>query len=220
MKFLNGNKIVLTFKDAWKVPRDRNYRYKYDDEAIEGNLQSITYMLDHLHDLDIKELGGICHLTDIILMGHSLGGNVADILGFKDNRIKAVVDIDSKITEREVLGHIGVPSNPSGKPVLFIRGMMQYQENLGDQLSKIQNATIWSPYVQHSAFSDQAYFSAKIQNFGTQIFFSDLLKWFLKQGPHWHNIDTHLGAKDTDTWFTEYPKYIVHWLNSNSTFHQ
>ena len=64
------------------------------------------------------------------------------------NVLGAVVDIDSKIMERPVYGKIGVPDNQTGVPVLFIRGMMKYQEDVGDRLHKIKNATIWQPMVQ------------------------------------------------------------------------
>ena len=113
-------------------------------------------------------------------MGHSLGANVAHIMGFKDSRISAIVDIDSKITERKVFDKVGVPQNTQAKPVLFIRGIMQYQEDVGDQLTKIKNATIWKPNVQHSSFSDNAYFTANIPNFGNTGFFSSFFNWFFK----------------------------------------
>jgi hypothetical protein len=41
--------------------------------------------------------------------------------------------------------------------VLFIRGMKQYQEDVGDQLTKIVHADVWSPNLEHSAFSDDVY---------------------------------------------------------------
>ena len=80
-------------------------------------------------------------------MGHSIGANIAQIKGFTDKRIKAIVDIDSKITERAVFRRIGVHPHPDAKPVLFIRGMLQYQEDVGDQLTKISSGTIWAPKV-------------------------------------------------------------------------
>lgn len=212
VKFLDGTRIVLTLQDAWKVPKDRDYRYSYDDKVIEGAIKDVIYMLDHLNEVSGKELGNICDFSHIILMGHSLGANVAHILGFQDERIKAVVDIDSKITERKIFDHVGVPPNPSSKPVLFIRGMMQYQDDVGDQLTKIQNSTIWKPFVQHSAFSDNAYFSAKIQNFGTQGFLQNFLNWFFKQAPYRDRIDTDLGDNEVDAWFTTYKEHVVEWL--------
>lgn len=212
VKFPAGEKIVLHWKDAWKLPRDRDYRYRYDDEVIAGAMKDISYLLDNLIESKIEELRNICDSKQVVLMGHSLGGNVAHILGFQDDRIKAVVDIDSKITERSIFGHVGVPQNFSSKPVLFIRGMMQYQEDVGDQLEKIANSTIWSPQVEHSAFSDDAFFAAKIKNFGQQGFLSDFLNWFFKRGPYWDGIGTNLGGKEVVAWFVEYRSYVVQWL--------
>lgn len=214
VKFPDSTTIVLTFKDAWKI-RDRDYKYAYYDEAMAAAMGDIKYMLDHLDEIDIKNLGGVLDKNIPILMGHSFGGNVSHTLGFEDSRIRAIVDIDSKITERKIFGRIGVPPNPQEKPVLFIRAMMQYQEDVGDQLTKITNATIWSPSVQHSAFSDQAYLAAHIAGFGDHGFLYRFFNWFFKQGPHFDNVDTNLGGKDVDAWFMEYRHYIVTWLDKH-----
>lgn len=213
VKFPDGTKIVLTFQDVWKLPRDRDYRYAYDDEVITHTIKDIQYLLNNFAKFNIQTLAGICDDSRIVLMGHSLGGNVAHIFGFQDSRIKAVIDVDSKITERKVFRRIGVPPNPSGKPVLFIRGMMQYQEDVGDQLTKITNATIWSPFVEHSAFGDEAYFAAHIPNYGMG-FWQSLYNWFFKKGPYFSNIGTNLGSKSANAWFVEYRKYVVNWLDN------
>ncbi|MBM3610840.1 MAG: alpha/beta hydrolase [Alphaproteobacteria bacterium] len=212
VKFSNGTKITLTLKDAWNVPRDRDYRYQYDDKVIEGALKDINFVLENFNCFgDLEE---IFDKQKIILMGHSLGGNIAHIKGFSDKRIIAIIDIDSKITERAVFGRVGVFPNPDAKPVLFIRGMKQYQEDVGDQLTKIPNSTIWSPDVQHSAFSDDAYFAAKIPNYGMG-FWKSVYNWLFKKGPYFDSIDTNLGEYSVDQWFYEYPKYIVNWLGKN-----
>lgn len=209
--FPSHEKITLTLKDVWNLPRDRNYRYAYDDRAIDGAIGDISYLLGHM---EILEKQGIsCKKESIILMGHSLGGNVAHIMGFKDKRIRAVVDIDSKITERKIFGRVGVPPNTAGKPVLFIRGMMQYQEDVKDQLNSIKNATVWSPEVEHSAFSDDAYFSEKIPGYGQSHFLALAWNWLWKKGPHFSNIDTNLGGKKADDLFKEYLSYVTSWLN-------
>lgn len=214
VKFPNEAKVVLTLSDVWNLPKDRDYRYQYYDDAMDVAIKDVAYLLNHLKEIDSKEIGGIWD-QEIILMGHSFGGNVAHTLGFQDDRINAVVDIDSKITERKIFGRIGVPPNPSKKPILFIRGMMQYQEEgVLDELAKINNSTIWAPNVEHSAFSDQAYFAGKIQDFGKQTFLINFLNWFFKRGPHWSRIDTNLGDKNVDDWFAEYRKYMIDWLNS------
>jgi pimeloyl-ACP methyl ester carboxylesterase len=215
VQFTDGTKVVLAFKDAWKVPKDRDYRYKYYNEAMAAAIKDIEYMLSSIDNISSKELNGVIDKENIILMGHSFGGNIAHTLGFQDERVKAVIDIDSKITERQIYGRIGIPPNPLGKPVLFIRGMMQYQEEVGDQLSKITNSTIWEPNVEHSAFSDNAYFAAKIPNFGKLSFISDFSNWFFKKGPHFSNIDTNIGGKDIDDWYSEYCSTIVKWLKIN-----
>jgi dienelactone hydrolase len=213
VKFPDGTTLVMSFKDIWRI-RDRDYRYAYYDEAMAESIQDITYMMDHLEEIGAKNLGGIFDKNRLILMGHSFGGNVANALGFKDSRIKAVVDIDSKITERAIFGHIGVPPNPQGKPVLFIRGMMQYQEDLGDQTSTIRNASVWLPHVQHSAFSDQAYLAARIPGFGNHGMMYRFFHWFFKRGPHFDKVGTNLDGKDADAWFAEYRAHIVNWLKN------
>jgi hypothetical protein len=209
VKFSDGTRITLALKDAWNLPRDRDYRYNYDDEVIEAALKDIDFVLQNLELFG--DLSQAFDINKIILIGHSIGGNIANIKGFSDKRINAVIDVDSKITERKVFNHIGVPPNPEGKPVLFIRGMMQYQEDVGDQLTKIPNSTIWLPYVQHSAFSDSAYFVVKIPNYGMS-FWESLYNWLLKKGPYFSNIDTSIGDRKVNEWFAEYPEYIVQWL--------
>ncbi|MFN7710498.1 MAG: hypothetical protein ACK5O7_06040 [Holosporales bacterium] len=210
VKFPDGTKITLTFKDVWNLPRDRDYRYIYDDEIIARAIKDIDFLLDHL--LFFGDLSKAFDTKNIVLMGHSIGANIAHIHGFAYKRIKAVVDIDSKITERAVFGRIGIPPNPHAKPVLFIRGMLQYQEDVGDQLTKIANSTIWRPNVQHSAFSDDAYFAAKIPNYGMG-FWHSVYNWLFKKGPYFSTTDTSLGDNPVDEWFEKYPEYILKWLD-------
>ena len=204
VKFPDGAKTTLTFKDAWNLPRDRHYRYAYDDEIITSAIKDIDFVLDHFQVFG--NISSLFDINNIILMGHSVGANIAHIKGFSDKRIQSVVDIDSKITERAVFGRIGVPHNLEAKPVLFIRGMLQYQEDVGEQLTKISNSTIWAPKVQHSAFSDDAYFSAKIPDYGMG-FWSSLYNWLFKKGPYFSGTDTRLGDYKIDEWFEQYPEY-------------
>ena len=210
VKFPDGEKITLTLKDLWYLRRDRDYRYQYDDEAIASAIKDIDFTLDNLHLFG--KISSSFDTDKIILLGHSIGGNIAHIKGFKDKRIKAIVDVDSKITERKVFGHIGVPPNSDKKPVLFIRGMMQYQEDVGDQLIKIPKTTVWSPPVQHSAFGDGAYISKKIPNY-SMGFWQAFYNWFFQQGPYFSDIDTDLGNYSVDEWFKIYPEYIIKWLD-------
>ena len=178
-------------------------------------IADIKYMLNYLEDLNQIYFSGQLNGHLIAIMGHSFGGNVADTLGFEDERIKAVVDIDSKITERKIYGRIGVPPNPYGKPVLFIRAIMQYQEDVGDQLTKINNAQIWSPHVQHSAFRDIAYLAQKKEGFGHEGGISKFWNWLFKRGPLFDTVDTNLGGQEVDAWFTEYQTKIVMWLDQH-----
>lgn len=214
VRFPNGNTLVPTLKDLWKSSRDRDYRYKYYDEAMAAAIEDIKFILKALRE--IKEDGFVEYLNnkEVFLMGHSFGGNVAHTLGFEDPRIKGVIDIDSKITERKVFGRVGVPPNPQGKPVLFIRGMMQYQEEgIADQLAKIQNAELWLPNVEHSAFSDNAYLAKHIKNYGQAGWLSKTWNWLFKTGPHFDAVDTDLGGQDVDQWFKDYRSLIVNWLD-------
>ncbi len=212
VRFSKDEIIVPTFKDIWTVPRDREYRYIYDDENINATIGDIKYILGNLRVLG--EFSEVCDPSCIVLMGHSIGANVSHILGFQDKSVKLIIDIDSKITERKIFGYVGPPPNLSKTPILFIRGTRQYQDDVGDQLTKIQNAELWRPDVEHSAFSDDAYFSAKFSGFGKQSYFSDVMNWFFKKGPHFSSIDTSIGEKEVDIWFEEYRNNIVSWIKT------
>ena len=215
VKFPDGTTIVYRFIDAWKHFRrsDRDYRYKYFDEAMDSIMDDICYMIDHLGDLN-QQFNGNLDIHTLIIMGHSFGGNVAHTFGFRDKRIKAIVDIDSKITDRAIHGHLGVPENNDAKPVLFIRGMMQYQEDVGDKLKNIANATYWEPHVQHGAFSDEAYFSVLIPTFRQPGFLKIICNYIFKRGPLLDATDTNLGGKNINSWLNEYHEKIVKWLDA------
>jgi pimeloyl-ACP methyl ester carboxylesterase len=216
VRFPDNHKITLNLKDAWKLTlgrKDRDYRYRYYDLAMDMIINDIKYILDHMDALNKNHFDSVLNIHQTILMGHSFGGNVAHHLGFKDPRIKAIVDIDSKISDRNIYGHIGIPANNNKKPVFFIRGMMQYQENLGDQLTKIDNATIWTPNVEHSAFTDNAFLAKYIPNLATQSFIKTFLNWFFKSGPNFDAIDTDLGSNSANEWFKDYRSKIVSSLN-------
>jgi hypothetical protein len=214
IRFTDGSVIVPTFKDAWKSMTrwDRDYRYQYFDDAMKAAIGDITYMLDHI-DLFQQALNRTINEKQIILMGHSFGGNISHTLGFKDKRVTAVVDIDSKITERAIYGRIGVPPNETGVPTLFIRGMMQYQEDLGDQLTKISNAETWLPVVQHGAFSDEPFLALHIPSLAQKTTFSKIYTWLFKIGPQLDTVDTNLGNFTVDQWYIEYKTKIISWLN-------
>ncbi|MDP1723119.1 MAG: hypothetical protein Q8L85_00255 [Alphaproteobacteria bacterium] len=216
VRFPDNTKITPSFKDAWKLTlgrKDRDYRYQYYDLAMDMIINDIKYILDHIDALNKDHFDSALDVHKTILMGHSFGGNVAHHLGFKDPRIKIIVDIDSKISERKIYDSVGIPANSERKPVFFIRGMMQYQENLGDQLTKIDNADTWTPNVEHSAFSDNAYLAKYIPNIANQSFIKTFLNWFFKSGPHFDAIDTNLGDIPVNEWFNEYRSKIVSWLN-------
>lgn len=216
MRFSDGTTIRLTLEDAWKSSRDRDYRYRYYDEAMNAGIADITYFLDHFDAFNQTYFKGQLIPKNIILMGHSFGGNVSHTLGFLDPRIQAIVDIDSKITERKIYGRIGVPPNPMGKPILFIRAMKQYQEDVGDQLTQIKNAQILKVDVQHSAFQDTAYLVKKISALKSPSFGEHFMNWFFKKGPHFNAVDTDLGAFTVEEWFQTYRHDIVRWLQKIS----
>lgn len=214
VRFPDGSTLVPTLKDLWKSSRDRDYRYQYYDEAMTAAIEDVKFILRVLHE--IKEDGFVEYLNnkEIFLIGHSFGGNVAHTLGFEDPRIKGVIDVDSKITERKIFGRVGVPPNIQGKPVLFIRGMMQYQEEgIADQLAKIQNAELWLPNVEHSTFSDNAYLTKHIKSFGQTGWFSKTWNWLFKTGPHFDAVDADLGGQEVDQWFKDYRNKVVLWLD-------
>lgn len=214
VRFLDGKVVQPTLYDSWKVARDRDYRYGYFDIMMAAAIGDCQFMLDHLAELNQLHFKGQLDQQKIILMGHSFGGNVAHTLGFKDARVSAVVDIDSKITERKIYGRLGVPPNPHATPVLFIRAMMQYQEDVGDQLEKIQNATILKYHLEHSAFRDDAFFVTQIQSIRSAGMVAKLWDWLWQKGPQFDGIDTHLGGRDVNGWFDSWSKEIAHWLDS------
>ena len=213
VRFSSGDEIVVTLKDLWKM-RDRDYRYQYYDEAMAAAIADITYLLNNFQPFNQTYFKGFLDEKRIVLMGHSFGGNVAHTLGFTEPRIKAIVDIDSKITERKIYGRVGVPLNPLGKPVLFVRAIKLYQEDVGNQLSKIKEATIFPLDVQHSAFADTAYLVQKIAALKSTNDWDHFMNWLFKKGPHFDSIDTNLGPYSADEWTKLYRLQIVKWLKT------
>ena len=65
--------------------------------------------------------------------------------------------------------------------------------------------------VEHNAFSDDAYFSKKIEGYG-QEGISDLFNLFFKKRPFYLNVETDVGEYDIDEWFKIYRITIVEWL--------
>lgn len=212
--FPDGSTIVPTLYDLWKTQRDRDYRYAYFDESMTQSIADIRFIIDHIDTLNEEHFAKKLDGHTIILMGHSFGGNVAHTLGFQDKRIAAVVDIDSKITERKIFGHRGVPSNERGVPVLFIRASLQYQEDVGDQLEKIKNSYVKKFAVHHSCFQDTAYLIHHVPGLGQESTFDKLWLWFFKSAPIFDSIDTDLNGQNPDAWFKEIRHEIVSWLTT------
>ena len=226
VQFFDRSSRVPTLKDTWKISRDRDYRYKVFDEALSLVIDNLKTVIEHL-----DEIGAYCFYNyedehvfaspldknKIIIMGHSFGGNVAHSLGFTDKRISAVVDIDSKIAERPINGYVGVPPNRRPIPVLFIRGMLQYQEsNIVQKLSNYDAATVWAPEVEHSAFSDQAYLTKAIPDCGQHGTLYKFLHWFFKQGPHFNVLDTSTGKFSVNDCYDEYRACVIGWLKNQA----
>ena len=91
---------------------------------------------------------------------------------------------------------------------------MQYQEDVGDKLKNIANATYWEPHVQHGAFSDEAYFSVLIPTFRQPGFLKIICNYIFKKGPLLDATDTNLGGKNINSWLNEYHEKIVKWLDA------
>ena len=211
--FPDGTKVTITFHDSWYLPRDRDFRYQFYDDAMHEAIADFRFALDHLSQLNTKYFSGMLSPSAVVTMGHSFGGNVAHTFGFEDGRVRAVLDVDSKITDRKIYGRLGVPPNPQKKPVLFIRGTKQYQEAVGDSLQKIENSEIKNFDVQHSAFHDNAFLARKIQGMERESTYTMLWTWFFKTGPHFDPVDTDLGGLEADTWFRQLNGNIVSWLS-------
>ena len=71
VKFSDGEKTTLTFKDVWNFPRDRDYRYAYDDEIIASAIKDIDFVLEHFQDFG--NISSAFDTKNIILTGHSIG---------------------------------------------------------------------------------------------------------------------------------------------------
>lgn len=215
VRFLDGTITMPSLYDGWKVARDRDYRYGYFDTMMTAAIEDCQFMLDHLTEINHHYFKGHLSVQKIVLMGHSFGGNVAHTLGFKDDRIRAIVDIDSKITERKIYGILGVPPTPYATPVLFIRATMQYQEDVGNQLEKIQNARILKFHLEHSAFRDDAFLVRHIPSIQSVGMLARVWNWFWQKGPQFDGVDTNLGGRDVNEWFDLWTQEIIHWLVLN-----
>lgn len=179
------------------------------------SINDIQFFLNHLEELSKEKFQNQLNIQKICLMGHSFGGNVVHTLGFNDSRVLAIIDIDSKITERAIFGRIGVPSNVNHKPTLFIRASLQYQENVGDQLQKIDNATVLSFPVQHSAFTDDAFLLDQVKNLKSDSFVKQLWKWLFKISPPFIPVDIKIPNTDVEKWFKDFNIILVKWLRQN-----
>ena len=213
VRFPDNSKVTVTFHDAWYLPRDRDFRYQYYDEAMKTAIQDFGFVVDHLSELNHQYFSGMLNPSLIVAAGHSFGGNVAHTFGFQDRRVSAVLDIDSKITDRKINGILGVPPNPEKKPVLFIRGTRQYQEAVGDSLQKVQNSEVKNFNVEHSAFHDNAFLTRKIPGMERETAFTMLWTWLFKTGPHFDPVDTDLGGQDVAEWFQKLNEEMVTWLD-------
>ena len=198
VRFLDGTTIVMKLYDIYKVAYDRDYRYAFYDKMMKIAMKDIQFLLNELASFVPAEFFLQCNMDTIGIMGHSFGGNVAHTLGFQDPKIRAIVDLDSKITERKILGSVGPPSNPNNLPVLFIRSN-QYQEDVGTLLKTIKGAETISFDVQHSAFKDIAYLAPHISS---QSLLQKVWLWVRGRGPFFDkSIDTDLAGFTPDVWF-------------------
>ena len=208
---VSGDSITLTLEDAWKVPRDRDFRYLYFDEAMIHVMKLIEFTLTSLKELSKTHFNQQMDLSKLGIIGHSFGGNVAHTLGVKNPKFSTVVDIDSKITDRKILDRQGPPQNKRDIPVFFIRGMKQYQDNVGSVLTSYTNGSLWAPDVEHNVFSDEYYLAKVIDNFGIHSW----INWAFAIGPQWSITDTDSGNIKTDEWIKIYRSKVVSWLQKH-----
>ena len=135
-------------------------------------------------------------------MGHSFGGNVSLREGFKNPTIKAIIDVDSKLTER-----INLPENTNNKPVLFIRSN-EYQDYVGDRLKHVPNAHIINFDAKHSSFEDIAYLAPTVPNQGNQSLLAKAWHFLAHKGPFMEHVGTGLGHYRKEDWFKLYTKTV------------
>jgi hypothetical protein len=82
-----------------------------------------------------------------------------------------------------------------------MRGMKQYQENVGDAFKEIGNSILKEYGVQHSDFHDIACLTHFLKDFYAKSFVSKFFNWFFSLGPHFEPVDTELGTYSVDDWF-------------------
>ena len=202
VRFKNGDITTPHLWTMWRVNNNRDYRYEWFEKAVETSCQDINMLLEQLPQLNKSTFQNQLNLSEIGLMGHSFGGNVSLIEGFKNPAIKAIIDVDSTLTER-----INLPENTNNKPVLFIRSN-EYQDDVGDRLRHIPNACIINFNVQHSAFEDIAYLAPTVPNQGNQSLLAKAWHFLVHKGPFMDHVGTGLGHYRNKDWFKLYTKTV------------
>ena len=187
VRFKDGSIITPPLLTMWKVNNNRDYRYTWFEKAVQTSCQDIDLFLEKLPQFNKSAFQNQLDLSKIGLMGHSFGGNVSLREGFKNPTIKAIIDVDSKLTER-----INLPENTNNKPVLFIRSN-EYQEDVGDRLKHVQNARVIDFDVKHSAFEDIAYLAPTVPNQGNQSLLAKAWHFLAHKGPFMDHVGTGLG---------------------------
>lgn len=204
-RYKDGTVIQPKLINSYKIINDRDFRYKYFDQAMRACILDIEYLIEHIPFVDKTFFENKMNPEKIALIGHSLGGNVAHTLGFSDRRIKAVIDIDSKITDRPILGRMKLPENKFNTPVLFVRGMLSYQDFLPEDFAW-QNS--WAPFVEHSAFCDSAFLVEKIPSLANKSLFQIFFYWLQKK-QFINAVDYKVSGQSIDVWFCRYRSKII-----------
>ncbi len=194
VKFKEGGSITPKIWASMRVSTDRDYRYEWFEKAVMTAIADIHFLLKKLPSLNKELFKDHLNLDKIGMMGHSFGGNVALRAGFELPKIKAIIDIDSKLTER-----ITLPENTFKKPVLFLRSG-QYQEDVGDRLQEISNSKIRIFAVEHSAFNDMPYLVEKAPALKQLSYLEEIWGLFRETGLL-IDPDTNVGAYPMEEWY-------------------
>ena len=203
VRFKDGSIITPHLFTMWRVNNNRDYRYAWFETDLQTSCQDIDLFLEKkLPQLNKSAFQSQLDLSKVGLMGHSFGGNVSLREGFKNPTIKAIIDVDSKLTER-----ITLPENLRNKSVLFIRSN-EYQDDVGDRLKYVLNAHIISFDVKHSAFEDVAYLAPTVPDQGNQSLLAKAWHFLAHKGPFIDHVGTGLGHYKKEEWFKIYTKTV------------
>ncbi len=207
-----------------------NIKPAFFTNAILKNIDTaekdLSIIVEHINKLSFAKNWD---KKNIILMGHSIGATISHRLGFKNNKISAIVDLDpSYVDLMSCLGHqapfdrgkeIDFPENINEKPFLLIHGNSSYNRaKLDERLKNITNLTINSFDVDHGDFLDNPFLAKNIhlkEHHPTSLLVhlkNMSLAWLFQDASH---QVLSLPSKTEAHWHDDLSNTIVDWLKEN-----